>query len=575
MLVSRRERRADWPQPRGGFGSARVLGQSTRHMLSIAPVTAPGGTKPTPRRSKNHGLRLGNGRFPYGAWIVVAVVVLLFPLDASANLAAEVPLSHWSYEALARLEAAGIVDPLSVASPGRASPIDRPLTRFELASAAREALMFALTLVTGERHESLEPHRTLLGVATALEHRLGRASAFYQELLKLARGEAGMPRDASLAGGLERFSGDLQALETEARQIWSEIAPLLKSEDAADVVKGAAERIDALRERLEKALAELTDQLGEHLDAQEMETMQRLLAPEFTAVVESYLDFSQEWLASDSRFVKKLTAPQLVEDLRALAEEFAADIERIDPDSQLGALMDVLRLGEDLGALLADQRGEAWRGERRRRVNLDAIIAALESGAPARQRSLPLALELLPAESDPGARVAKAEYGFRILGVDLLTSLSMDAGETGEPSIPTTRVQASLPLAGQRGGLEAGYSFVDVDRLRELSSDPAAQRRRTLGGLLYDQDGQSRLHVAGELPLGGAASIRVGYELRLSDETVRNDAHGRVGSVLGAGLNYRLGESASLSASFSMINFEGAQEAAKSGVGEAELVIQF
>ena len=227
MLVSRRERRADWPQPRGGFGSARVLGQSTRHMLSIAPVTAPG-TKPTPRRSKNYGLRLGNGRFPYGAWIVVAVVVLLFPLDASANLAAEVPLSHWSYEALARLEAAGIVDPLSVASPGRASPIDRPLTRFELASATREALMFALALVIGERPESLEPHRTLLGAATALEHRLGRASAFYQELLKLARDEAGMPRDASLAGGLERFSGDLQAVETEARQIWSEIAPLLK-----------------------------------------------------------------------------------------------------------------------------------------------------------------------------------------------------------------------------------------------------------------------------------------------------------------------------------------------------------
>src|SRR5690606_14880287 len=98
--------------------------------------------------------------------------------------------------------------------------------------------------------------------------------------------------------------------------------PLRKSEDAADVVKGAAERITALRERLEKALAELTDQLREHLDAQEMAAMQRLLAPEFAAVVESYLDFSQEWLASDSRFIEELTTSQLVEDLRALAEEF-------------------------------------------------------------------------------------------------------------------------------------------------------------------------------------------------------------------------------------------------------------
>lgn len=549
-------------------------------MLSSNPVTA-SHTGRTLRRTQRRSLRSASHVRPNVASIVLAVVVLLLVSpDASANLAAEVPLSHWSYETLARLEATGILDTSKLAS-----PIERPLTRFELASAARDALAFALAMTTGDALETLEPRRALVATTIAVEYRLEQASKLHEELFPLMGDQERLTRHPALPGVIERFAAELDEIEREAARTKEEAASMLQTVDEGDqgaiafdgIEDGTLEhdalevvlaQLRALKERLERALEGLFDGLLVQPGTEEAERIQRRMAPELTASVEKYLRFVKDETWGEQRLTDgEFSASRLAEDLRALAGEFAADMERLGSESRLRRFIQSLHSGEEAGFSIHSQEQPAQ--DRRRGVSLDAIIAAVEGDAGTRQRSLSVPVQSAVAAMDPRAAVAKAEYGFRVLGVDLFTSLSMDAGETGEPLAPTTRVQASLPFPGERGGLEAGYSFIDVDRLRELSSDPAARRRLSLSGLL-EEDGRSRFHVAGEMPLGNAASIRVGYELRIPDESTS-----RGGRVLGAGLRYRLGEDVSLAASFSMIHFEGSKEAAKSGVGEAELVVRF
>lgn len=411
-------------------------------------------------RALLHGIR----RLELAAIALAVAALLLLSSPVSARLVEEVPLNHWSYAALERLAATGFVDPARHPVSPR-----HPLTRFELASATKEALETLLSLLNekdGDADESAAPPGLVDYVAAFMSQRAG--------------------------------SGERRSTED--------------------------------------------------------------------------------------------TPARVVQDLRALAEEFAEDISRLGglrahvtrgaggvpggDVSWLEIVRGVLN-SESTARPTADARPDATRG-----VSLDAIIAALESGrrgAESRSVGLPLAVG---STASPATQTAYdlAAYDLEVLGLQMRTTL--------------------------------GYSFVDIDRLRELSSGSVVRGEASCtgedclqvsgrGGA--DSPGLPRFHVAGVAPLGDAVSVRIGYELRTADALASS-----LESVVGAGLEYRLGEranviadvrwtrrsgmgqgeagvgfgyrlgdSTTLIATYSLVSFESARDALESGLGEAELEVRF
>lgn len=565
---------------------------------------------------------------PILAFVALAVVaLLLFSADARANLVEEVPLTHWSYQALERLAAAGFVDPKS-----HSIPSNHALTRFQLASAAREALAFASVMTTGANVEGVQPRRELSSLLLSLDERLAYAAELDRQLSKLVAEAHDGLKGLTLRDGALRFSQGIEELQQGFERLTDQthrLFPAAKTEVRRMTRTGGSRAANSSLDQIETDQVETlilqARTMIEHIDSLIDGVFARLgddeaptmpLPPSLSDYVSAYVAGAHGEGHLNMR-AQQADPQEIVSDLKRLAQEFAADIERLggfgtSPRSSYEHLLALFQSEPTPRPGLEDQRTMSKRG-----VSLDAIIATLESGREVVQRSV--GFPLSAAQSTPAtARVERgegagrfgssrqsvptAEYGFEVLGLRMTTSLSMDEQAFGETSVPTARLQASLPLPGDRGEIEAGYSVVDIDRLREISkAETGTDGRRPSGRRAADEDGRSRFHVTGVAPLGDAVSIRVGYELRAADETT-SSLEGVVGAGLeyrlgergnvtadlrwspeaetgpreaGVGFGYRLGENTSLIATYSMITFESAKDALTSGLGEAELEVRF
>ncbi len=192
-----------------------------------------------------------------------------------------------------------------------------------------------------------------------------------------------------------------------------------------------------------------------------------------------------------------------------------------------------------------------------------------------------------------------AEYPVSVSGVEIKAGVGWETVPPGRARESEATLEASVPMFGRRGGIGASYTVVDLDRLRELTSGGRDRDDASTGG----REGQVRSwSIGGTVPLADVASIKVGYEVR-SETASQSRAHdellgagleyylgsqGKVravyqwgtvdekrGSSTGVDIGYRIGENTSLSASYSMIQFDAEGDTYRDNLGAAKLEVRF
>lgn len=313
----------------------------------------------------------------------------------------------------------------------------------------------------------------------------------------------------------------------------------------ADVTEPLIERWHALDQSIDQWLT----RFGQVLDLTEDGVASVLIqtAPTLDDVIATWARVKQHSPATDTA---PLDAETLIEDVRALVRELEFEI------NALGGSTDAF------GTLMAPTRSYEWSAPTTSSVDSTPGTA--------------LSLSLFPSASG--------------------SSLWNPNGWTGHTDGHTARVEAVLPILGDRSRILATYSQpVDVDRIREATS--VSQRWRS-------EDETDRLSVAGEVRIGSSASIRIGYETtpsRLQGSFIpesgtveagveysvgrrgrvqagyswgTGENNERVGADIGVG--YDIAEHASILASFSMVRFDDPDgEAVGRSLGEAKLIVRF
>lgn len=551
------------------------------------------------RRASDCDSHRSNAHSPATLLIAVAVAfALLLPAAADAGLADELPADHWAHEALAQLEQAGIGFPVEgrpTAGPSTTTNstarTSLAQSRYEVAARANAALTMSQALITGEEPRSLPPaQRARHGiVAASLQLDRGR------ELLGALRDRM---REQNVDGVgvasavesklLERAAAKLEARLKTARSEWEALQDACGAactseaqERVVDTGRMAqlAEAAYALQARVREGIDDVLREAGSGLSPEWVRSVTEAIEPALSEAVAAWLASQQGPDAVDERLRggKLAEGAELAQRLRQLEAEFR---------EELSLLQKVKPIEE---AVRTFRPGDVWREYRE-----TLWFRADSQESPWHVEWGPLSQMGLQGEARGGVLRAAPR--------------GIHRGEVPREGEREARLGATIPIPGLggRGEVEASYAIVDVDRLRKLvgegeraHGDPVVPREIEAGA----RDVEQQLSLAGRLSVGEDGSIKIGYQVRQSglealpsnllDGAIGADLEYRLserakvnaglrwhtadrGAAAGLGIGYRLGESAELSARYSMVRFDdGDGEDYWTDLGEAELVVRF
>lgn len=530
--------------------------------------------------------------YPYlAAVIILAVAVVLLSSSGAWAIGAEVPSSHWSYDAFDRLEDAGLLE-----IDARSDLLQRARsdTRYGMAQRLIPTLEIVAGLVQGNQPDLTHTSPNFL-TESAFE-----AASARLELLKARRmadallSRAKSPNDSYSQLVLEAAGNRLnQRIATHIEQIKAE-----PQDESANLFQAVRNDI---RSAMRDALSQLTAEDAMVL-AHEVELDLADVISAWLGVVDSHLfqaKIDEEQWTGDETFAAIQVAELLAADIGALTVEFQEELRVLGVD-EAQTVLAMFGVGNDgpgrsmsLGnADLADSASSLTRGPG---ASIEALRSAerLNISEGSWQLNTDSALDLSPDQQ------VSAEYGFRILGAQLVTNLTLEPPRQSDSDHTNARIGASIPLLNDRGAIQAEYSVVDVDHLRDLVRS-GSWARRSGGG-----QQQRRLGLESRLALSESASVKIGYEVRseIGDSLMASLSDGQLGAELeyrlgegvslsagyswgvgegstssaglDLGLGYSLGDNTSILATFGLIRFDDGSGQDLTNIGEAEIVVRF